>query len=111
MREESTVAHYLVRANPETDRLDELKEWLDSGEIGAMRPFGGTLEYSLRNARLDADGRAVWEEEDYCRPPLRMEREAVLDTYFTELEVERVAEGDGWEQIEDLPSLWDDRDL
>lgn len=101
------MAHYLVRATPHTNRLEALKAWLDSGEIGEMRPFGSTLEHSLLNARLEPDGQVVWEEEDYCRPPLRMEREAVLDEYFTDIEVEPVTRGAGWEQIEELPRLWD----
>jgi hypothetical protein len=48
----------------------------------------------------------VWEEEDYCRPPLAQEREAVLDRYFEDLSVERVERGSGWEQISDLPPLF-----
>jgi hypothetical protein len=41
------------------------------------------------------------------RPPLAQEREAVLvDTYFRDLKVEPVQEGDGWEKIEDLPRLF-----
>ena len=66
------------------------------------------LDYSLRNARVEDDGWIVWEEEDYCSPPLAMERDAVLDTYFSDLSVERVAEGVGWERIEALPPLWQD---
>ena len=52
------------------------------------------------------DGVAVWEEEDYCRPPLVQEREAVLDTYFRDLRAEPVEEGSGWDMIEDLPRLF-----
>lgn len=104
------MAHYLVRATPKTDTLDALKEQLDSGEIGELSPFGQTLEHSLRNARLDTDGTAVWEEEDYCRPPLRMERDAVLDDHFDDIEVESVSQGAGWERIEGLPRLWDVRE-
>lgn len=99
------MAYYLVRALAKGD-LDTLRAQLDSGEIEAMRPFGTALFYSLRNARIEPDGWIVWEEEDYCRPPLAMEREAVLDTYFTDLSVERVDEGEGWQQIEALPPLW-----
>jgi hypothetical protein len=29
-------------------------------------------------------------EEDYCSPPLAMERESVLDQYFNDIEVLRV---------------------
>ncbi|HLE73444.1 MAG TPA: hypothetical protein VI688_04310 [Anaerolineales bacterium] len=71
-----------------------------------MRPFGESLHYSLENARLQKNGIAIWEEEDYCRPPLAQERAAVLDDYFTGLKVERVEEGDGWARISDLPDMF-----
>lgn len=99
------MAYYLVRAKPNGD-LTSLRADLDSGAIEKMRPFGQALHYSLINARLAEDGFAVWEEEDYCTPPLAMERAAVLDKHFTELSVERVQQGDGWGRIEDLGSLW-----
>lgn len=102
------MTHYLVTAEPLWDTLPELRERLDAGEVEPMRPFGPTLHHSLDNARLDPEtGRAVWEEEDHCTPPLRMEREAVLDDHFTDIEVETVAEGEGWAAIEDLPGLWE----
>jgi hypothetical protein len=99
------MAYYLVRAKAKIELADLLAR-LKSGEIGQMRPFGTALDYALRNARRQADGWIVWEEEDYCRPPLAMERAAVLDTYFTDLSVEQVEEGDGWQRIEALPGLW-----
>jgi len=99
------MAYYLVRAKAKDD-LEALRQRLTSGEIQKMRPFGMALDYSLRNARIESEGWLIWEEEDYCRPPLAMEREAVLDTYFTDLNVERVEEGAGWGQIEGLPRLW-----
>ena len=77
-----------------------------AGEFRSLRPFGHALTESLTNARVAADGRAVWEEEDYCSPPLAEERAAVLDTYFRELEVQRVAAGEGWRRIVDLPRLF-----
>lgn len=101
------MAHYLVEARPKSG-LRELKERLDSGELKAMRPFGSALDHSLNTARMRADGIAVWEEEDYCSPPLAMEREAVLDSYFTDIQVEPVRPGEGWASIEELPSLWDE---
>ena len=98
------MAYYLVKAKGH--HLDELRERLDSGEIKQMRPFGHSLYDGLDNARLDPAGWLVWEEEDYCSPPLAMERAAVLDTYFTGLTVERVEAGEGWGKIEHLPRLW-----
>lgn len=71
-----------------------------------MNPFGRELTRSLRRARVRDDGEAVWEEEDYCSPPLAQERDAVLDEYFTGLEWERVEEGEGWDRVRDLPPLF-----
>ena len=73
-----------------------------------MQPFGRALQYSLENARIDQSGWAIWEEEDYCRPPLAQERAAVLDTYFTNLSVEQVEQGKGWKRIASLSRLWED---
>ncbi|HLA08120.1 MAG TPA: hypothetical protein VJ022_11780 [Anaerolineales bacterium] len=103
------MAYYLVQAKIQQKLISELRSRLDSGEINAMRPFGTALQYSLDHARLDPKGEGwmVWEEEDYCVPPLAQERAAVLDTYFTDLEVEKVQKGLGWAQIESLPRLWD----
>ena len=101
------MAYYLVKAKFHKDLHAELRSRLDSGEIKQMRPFGKALQYSLENARLDPQGWAIWEEEDYCSPPLAQERAAVLDTYFTDLEVERVQKGEGWKQIESLPDFWE----
>ena len=74
-----------------------------------MRPFGKALEYSLENARIDVENRdyALWIEEDYCSPPLAMERESVLDQYFNDISVERVeSEKAAWDSINDKPRLW-----
>ncbi len=104
-QEVSDVAFYLVKAEV-TGKLEELKRKLDAGEIRTMRPFGTSLDYSLREARVLADGTLTWEEEDYCRPPLAQERAAVLDHYFRDVQVKRVNEGEGWKEIEHLPRLW-----
>ncbi|MBL8062329.1 MAG: hypothetical protein JNK32_04875 [Anaerolineales bacterium] len=102
------MAYYLVKAKYHNNLLAELRKRLDSGEIQKMRPFGQALHYGLDQARLDPEqnGFAIWEEEDYCRPPLAQERAAVLDTYFTDLQVEVVEEGKGWDRIQSLPKLW-----
>lgn len=100
------MAYYLVQAKPVAELLSELRQRLDSGEISVMRPFGRALQYSLDNARMQENGMATWEEEDYCVPPLAQERAAILDTYFKDLSVERVDQKKGWEQIESLPRMW-----
>jgi len=100
------MAYYLVQAKPVEDLIPELRHRLDSGEISVMKPFGKALHYSLDHARMQENGIAIWEEEDYCVPPLAQERAAILDTYFKELNVEPVQQTQGWKQIEPLPMLW-----
>lgn len=102
------MAHYLVRAEPHRDELPDLRDELAAGDVEALSPFGPELDRCLRRARWDPEAEeAVWEEEDYCSPPLRMERDAVLDRYFDGIDVERVDAGEGWERVQDLPSVWD----
>jgi hypothetical protein len=100
------MAFYLVTAKPKSDRLPELLGNLHKGVYAPMRPFGKAMTHALENARLREDGYAVWEEEDYCSPPLAQEREAALDEFFDELKVAKVEEGKGWEKIEQLPRLF-----
>src|SRR5918996_6587535 len=100
------MAYYLVSATPREDRLPDLEARLARDEFVPLRPFGTALSHSLRDARRRADGVAVWEEEDYCRPPLAEERAAVLDRYFGDLTVEPVEPGAGWQRISELPPLF-----
>lgn len=102
------MAYYLVQAKALPHKLAELQARLESGEIRTMQPFGRALDFSLKNARVKGEW-LVWEEEDYCHPPLAMERAAVLDDYFTDLAVERVEKGEGWKRLEELPRLWEAR--
>ena len=99
------MAYYIVRAKPKVDLLGELSHKLRENAFIALRPFGEALTESLCGARVQPDGVAVWEEEDYCSPPLAQERAAVLDTYFDDITVDRVNAGEGWKQIHTLPKL------
>ncbi|MFQ5924148.1 MAG: hypothetical protein ACE5M4_15020 [Anaerolineales bacterium] len=100
------MAYYLVRAKAKAERLAELENLLSQKAFEGLRPFGKSLSVGLCGARLAVDGLAVWEEEDYCSPPLAMEREAVLDTYFDDIQVEAVKVGEGWRRIRELPRLF-----
>jgi len=100
------MAFYLVSAVPRQELMGDLSARLQRDEFTGLRPFGQTLSRSLKAARLRGDGSAVWEEEDYCRPPLAEERAAVLDRYFSDLRVARVSEDEGWKKIEALPRLF-----
>jgi len=103
------MALYMVKARPKKEMLEDLQKDLSSGRISKMRPFGHTLQHSLENARVNDNENlsyAVWIEEDYCSPPLAMERESVLDQYFNDIEVVRVeSEEEGWNMIKEKPSL------
>jgi hypothetical protein len=102
------VMHYLVRARAKPAKLDELAERLAADAFVDLEPFGRALTKSLRGARVEGDG-VVWEEEDYCSPPLAQERAAVLDAYFDGIAVEPVAKGEGWGRIKELPHLFPDQ--
>lgn len=99
------MAYYLVRAKPNPERLRELQDRLQEDAFIGLRPFGKGLTHSLSQARVQPNGIAIWEEEDYCSPPLAQERAAVLDNYFDEISVEHVNFGEGWKRIESLPRL------
>ena len=100
------MAHYLVRAHPDPDSLRKLRGELERNAFIDLKPFGRALTESLLNARVQPDGLATWEEEDYCHPPLAEERAAVLDRYFTELAVRPVSTDSGWAEIKALPPLF-----
>jgi hypothetical protein len=102
------MAHYLVNATPRGDLLGELESLLRKEAFVDLQPFGRALTYSLRNARVRTDGVAVWEEEDYCTPPLAQERKAVLDRFFDDLSVETVSPCNGWRRIWALSPLFPD---
>lgn len=100
------MAHYLITAVPREGLLSELEERLERDELSGLRPFGRALTRSLRAARRLPNGKAMWEEEDYCDPPLAQERAAVLDRYFEQLTVEPVVEGSGWALIDAFPAMF-----
>ena len=101
------MTYYEVRAKPK-ENIHELRYDMDHGMIHTLIPFGKSLQYSLENAKLDNNENAIWIEEDHCSPPLAMEREAVLDRYFTDIEIQVIeSEQEGWDRLKDKKSLWD----
>jgi hypothetical protein len=105
IRRSSWLTIWSARAKPE--KLGELAERLATDAFVDLEPFGRALTKGLRGARIEGDG-VLWEEEDYCAPPLAEERVAVLDSYFDGIAVEPVAKGEGWRRIEALPHLFAD---
>lgn len=102
------MAYYLVTAEPDEDKLAALKLELEGGKVEKLEPYGKSLHKSLSNARRLPDGKAVWEELDYCSPPLAQERAAVLDRFFDNITVKEVSGKSGWAAIADLPPLFPD---
>jgi hypothetical protein len=97
---------YVVKAKPREEIIADLRQELSSGKISRLRPFGEELHHGLENARM-FDGYVYWVEEDYCSPPLAMERRSVLDRYFDDIIVEQVeSDEEGWNRIKDRPMLW-----
>lgn len=104
------MALYVVKAKPIKERLTNLRKEMDSGDISKLTPFGEELHQSLQGAKVDSmgGGYAYWVEEDYCSPPLAMERESVLDRYFENLTVKPVeTREEGWRTIPAKSSLWE----
>lgn len=101
-----SMTYYEVRAKPK-ENIYELRYDMDHGMIHTLIPFGKSLQYGLENAKLENDDNAVWIEEDHCSPPLAMEREAVLDRYFSDIKIQAIeSEEEGWNRIKDKKSLW-----
>ena len=101
------MAYYLVTATPKRELKAELIEKLKGRAFEPLRPFGREIMKALTKARLLDNGAAVWEEEDYCNPPLRAEKEAVLDRYFSDISVQDMGDrGNGWKRIYKLPRLF-----
>ncbi|MDQ3968865.1 MAG: hypothetical protein M3275_10785 [Thermoproteota archaeon] len=97
---------HVVKAKPKQELMADLSQELSSGKISRLRPFGEELHHSLENTRI-FEGYAYWVEEDYCSPPLAMERRSVLDRYFDDITVEQVeSDEEGWNRIKDRPMFW-----
>lgn len=102
------MAYYLVHAKLKEETMEELKNALSKNAFLDMRPFGKSVTKGLLGMRIENEESVVWEEEDYCSPPLAMERAAVLDAYFDDITVEHVEEGEGWTRIQNLPKMFPD---
>lgn len=102
------MAVYLVKAKPKLTLMGDLKMKLKQGEIYRLQPFGNDLELSLKNAKLSEEGYVYWVEEENQSSHLETERKAVLDQYFTDIEIVEVngLPQSSWERLKDIPPLW-----
>lgn len=104
---EINMALYLVRARPRKDLLENLRNWARvryQGWNHLDKHFNMHLKMLgliFKNTEF-----ALWIEEDYCSPPLAMERENLLDLYFNDITVESIeSEEEGWYMLHDKPRL------
>jgi hypothetical protein len=100
------LAYYLVKAKLKEGLLKELERSLEENSFINLEPFGRALTFSLRNSRVDKTNNIIWEEEDYCYPPLAEERASVLDKYFEQIDTKKINKGEGWETIKSLDKLF-----
>lgn len=101
------MTFYEVRAKPKNN-ISDLRYDIDHGMIHTLIPFGKSLQQSLENAKVDNNNNAIWIEEDSNDPPLASEREAVLDRYFSDIQIVAIrSEEDGWNKIKNNQSLWE----
>lgn len=101
------MTFYEVTAKPR-DNISELRYDIDHGMIHTLIPFGKSLQQSLENAKVDSNKNAIWIEEDNNEPPFVSQREAVLDRYFSDIQIVAIgSEEEGWNRIKNNQSLWD----
>ncbi len=100
------MAHYLVKAKVKDEFLEEFEKKIREKAFINLKPFGEAITESLENAREDEDGYWLWEELDYCSPPLKQEKEQVLDRYVDIDRIIPVEEGEGWEKISGFPKVF-----
>jgi len=99
------MAYYLITAEALENKLSEFKRRLEQNDFLYLQPFGRALTESLKNAKIK-DNFIYWEEEDYCSPPLKEEKEQVLNKYFRILNILPVNKGEGWKEIKALKNLF-----
>lgn len=77
-----------ARLRPGTEAA--LLRRLSDGSVARQRPDGAEIVRAMERAAIGPDGTVRWSETCYCAPPLRHERETVLDAHFESIETEPV---------------------
>ncbi len=75
---------------------------LTDDSVAAQRPDGPEIVASMARAAISGDGWVRWTETCYCTPPLKHERETVLDDHFEAMEIAPAA---GHEAPEGTPLM------
>lgn len=80
-----------ARLRPGTEAA--LLRRLTDGSVAAQRPDGREIVAAMERAVVTASGEVAWTETCYCSPPLRHERETVLDDHFAFTEIAPAGDG------------------
>ena len=81
---------YRVRARLKPGTEAALLRRLTDGSVAAQKPDGAEIVASMERAVIGEDGEVRWSETCYCSPPLKHERETVLDDHFEDIRTEPV---------------------
>ena len=83
---------YLVTAqfNEKTGR--DFLQKLTDGTVARQRPDGEEIVKSMQRAVVTEDGLVRWTEQCFCDPPLKHERQTVLDAHFDRITTQPVGE-------------------
>ncbi|HUF86011.1 MAG TPA: hypothetical protein VMM59_01410 [Thermohalobaculum sp.] len=79
---------YRVRARLRAGTEAALLRRLSDGSVAGQKPDGAEIVAAMERAVIGPDGAVRWSETCYCSPPLRHERETVLDAHFEAIETE-----------------------
>jgi hypothetical protein len=68
------LVRYLVKAKLKSGKSKSLLRSINAGTLGKGSIAGDEYIYNMNEARLNADGVAMWVETCFCDPPLAEER-------------------------------------
>jgi hypothetical protein len=81
---------YHVQAKFREETASEFLAKLADGSIRDQVPDGSEMFASMDRAVVNASGMIEWSEMCFCTPPLKHERETVLDLHFVEITTEPI---------------------
>ena len=88
---------YKVRAKFNYLKAKELYDKLTNETIQGQKPDGYEIVNAMKRATIDDKDYINWTELCYCPTPLKHERAAVYDEYFTEIKTESVKAHENYE--------------
>ena len=88
---------YEVKATFRPETAYEFWQILGDGTVARQKPDGLEIVASMKRAVLTSDGRVRWSELCYCDPPLKHERETVLDRFFDGIQTNPISSHKAYE--------------